>query len=79
MTKTEDKKSAGEKAANKFYAQLQTWLCDNGRVYSKGDLIKQLVNNKRQHYMRAQTETLALLNWMKKFVDAYLQETGEQG
>jgi len=76
-----------ESAAKDFYEQLQKWLCGNkddgnkhetypARVYTTGepDLIYQLMAGTRQEYMRAQTEALALFDWMKKFADAYLPE-----
>ncbi len=78
-------KQEKEASAKHFYEQLQTWLCGIKddmhpmRVYTTGtqDLINQLMEGTRQEYMRAQIETLALLNWMKKFADAYLPEDKE--
>jgi CRISPR-associated protein Cmr5 len=61
-----------------LYDQLQEWLLgapvDNRpeRVYSNGDLIKELVKGSRDNYRRAQIGALGLLSWMRKFADAYL-------
>jgi len=41
------------------------------------NLISELMKGDRHSYIRAQVEALALLNWVKKFTDAYLpKDTG---
>lgn len=81
-------KANKEKAAKRFYDQLQSWICgveDDSypmRIYidNSPNLIQQLMANGRREYVLAQTEVLALLDWMKKFADAYLPEnTGGEG
>ena len=70
LSKSENK----EDAAKTFYNQLQAWLCGSDGIYPEGNLIRLLMDNDRKKYIHAQSETLALLNWMKKFSDAYLVE-----
>jgi len=61
-----------------FYDFLAGWLCGPTepaypcRIYSQGDLIKQLCDGDRRQYIRTQQEALALLTWTKKFAAAWL-------
>jgi len=58
------------------YQDLSKWIID--RVYkepSKG-LIDHIISNNSRKYQQAQYEALALLNWMKKFADAFLPKEG---
>lgn len=75
------KKDNDIKASGRLYDKLQEWLCGElsenrpCRVYPvSGNLIDQLTEGDRFAYLRAQEETLALLNWMKKFAEAWLKE-----
>lgn len=68
-------------AADQLYQFMQNWLCGTARseerpciVYTSGDLIEQLISGSREDYMWAQQETLALFNWLKKFVEAKIDE-----
>ena len=75
-----------DKDAECLYGQLQTWLCGTNtpedknrfprRIYigSTPDLIGQIMGNDRHKYIHAQVEAMSLLNWMKKFADAYLPQ-----
>lgn len=64
--------------ALELYNELQAWLCGPvdaehpERVYSRADLIAELMAGSRADYQRAQRHALNLLAWMRKFVDAYL-------
>jgi len=67
------------KAAKQLYNFMQNWLCKTDSkeprpctVYKAGELIEQLISGNRDNYMQAQQETLALFNWLKKFVEAKL-------
>lgn len=69
----------GSHAATQLYQFMQNWLCSTNneenrpcKVYPQGELIEKLISGNRDDYMRAQQETLALFNWVKKFVDAKL-------
>ncbi len=72
-----------EDAAVRFYGELESWLCGiagepgyPARVYKGNNLslIEELISGDRKKYMRAQAEALSLLNWMRKFVNAYLSD-----
>ncbi|MDD2466501.1 MAG: type III-B CRISPR module-associated protein Cmr5 [Desulfobulbus sp.] len=66
------------KPSDRLYKQLQDWLCGTEqddrpcRVYTATNLIGQIMSGDRNQYMRAEQEAVALLNWMKKFADAWL-------
>jgi CRISPR-associated protein Cmr5 len=62
-----------------LYTYVQEWLCrDDPRApyRSSEDLMEAIVSNDRQTYLRAQAEVLSWLNWLKKFVVAYLKKEG---
>lgn len=60
-----------KRAHNELYASLQRWLCRDGGVYPKGqDLLEALMGNDEAHYLQAQAEALAWLEWHKKFCRA---------
>jgi CRISPR-associated protein Cmr5 len=61
-----------------LYEDLGNWICDNkdGGTYQEKDLIKAIVKNDRNKYIKAQAEALKLLEWLKKFATAYLSEEG---
>ncbi len=68
-------KSADQDAHRLLYDHLQDWLCgrEHGVVYpNEPDLVKAVINHGQQEYVRAQFESLAYLNWLKKFAQAYL-------
>ncbi len=72
-------KSAEQDAHRLLYNHLQDWL--RGRehvgVYPKDqDLVEAVINHGQREYIRAQVESLAYLDWLKKFAQAYL--TGEE-
>jgi len=59
-----------------LYADLQSWLCgpDPAVPFSgKPHLMDAIVGSDQAIYLRAQTEALAFLVWLKKFANAYLQ------
>ena len=63
-----------EKAHKELYGNIQSWLCrGNGGVYpAGGDLLKAIMDQDESHYLRAQAEALAWLEWHKKFCRASL-------
>ena len=65
-------KNDRECAHRQLYANLQNWLCrKHGGVYpSSGDLLQAIVSEDESHYLRAQAEALAWLEWHKKFCRA---------
>ncbi|MDH3348450.1 MAG: type III-B CRISPR module-associated protein Cmr5 [Desulfobulbaceae bacterium] len=65
-----------------LYCHIEKWLQGAGGrtqvIYNNEyELIEQITRNSRQDYMRAQEETLALFNWLKKFADAWLYKGGK--
>jgi len=68
------------KDANRLlYDDLQSWLCrdHSAAPFPKApDLMHDITEKDQRHYLRAQTEALAYLVWLKKFANAYL-ERGE--
>lgn len=70
-------KSSGKKkesAHELLYKHLQDWLCQGEQaVYpAQTDLVEAVINHGQREYVRAQFESLAYLNWLKKFAQAYL-------
>jgi CRISPR-associated protein Cmr5 len=67
--------SARERAYRQLYNHLEDWLCrSEGAVYGQANsLIDAIVQNDQGHYVHAQAEALAYLDWLKKFVQAYLK------
>ena len=74
-------KSADQDAHRLLYDHLQDWIRgrDNAAVYPNDqDLVKAVINHGQGEYVRAQFESLAYLNWLKKFAQAYLTEEEKQ-
>lgn len=56
----------------KIYEQLAEWLQqqdEKGLVSADGDLVQQVIQMDSAAYRQITVETLALLNWMRRFVD----------
>jgi len=71
-------KSDEQDAHRLLYEHLQDWLRrrEHAAVYPKDqDLVEAVINHGQSDYIRAQVESLAYLDWLKKFAQAYL--TGE--
>ena len=63
-------------AHDAIYRMVSTWLCDassKGRIFSESaDVLTSITQSDMAHYMAAQNEALALLQWLKKFAVALL-------
>lgn len=63
-------------AHDAIYRMVGTWLCDassKGRIFSEStDALSAITQSDMAHYMAAQNEALALLQWLKKFAVALL-------
>ena len=61
-------KSDDEKAHAELYRSLQGWLCRaDGEVYPSADnLLEAIMGHDEAHYLHAQSEALAWLEWHKK-------------
>ncbi len=59
-----------------IYRTVGEWLCANtsaGRVFTQDpDVLKAITQSDIHHYMAAQNEALALLEWLKKLATALL-------
>lgn len=80
-------RSRDRKGYPELYDHLASWLCGDDpdapyRGYPKTDrntkhLLQAIVEHDEDHYLRAQAEAMAYLEWLKKFADAFL-EGGEE-
>jgi len=59
-----------------LYDHLSSWLCRDAddAPYPAGDLLESITTNDEDHYLCAQAEALAYLDWLKKFARALLKE-----
>ena len=66
--------SCRENAHRALYQNIQNWICrEKGGIYpAEDDLLKAIMREDESHYLRAQTEALAWLEWHKKFCRASL-------
>ena len=55
-----------------LYQQLTSWLRDNGLIQEDDDLVGAVINMPSNKYRRVTTETLAFLNWVRRFVDGLM-------
>jgi len=55
-----------------LYDHLSSWLCRDDDPAS--DLLESITKNDENHYLCAQAEALAYLDWLKKFARAFLKE-----
>ena len=73
-------KNENERAHGELYASLQGWLCRDGSVYPPGqDLLRSITENDESHYLHAQAEALAWLEWHKKCCRASFPKDEEDG
>ena len=56
-----------------LYDQIASWLHTKGLI-TGGDLVDQVINMESNEYRRITTETLALLNWVRRFVDGVMAD-----
>jgi CRISPR-associated protein Cmr5 len=61
-----------------LYTHIDSWLtADRANAPYRnetGQLLREIVNNGQDKYIRAQAEALAYLEWLKKFAVAFLDE-----
>lgn len=74
-----DAQGDNHSAAGRAVLDLSRWLIAQKKIYTASSLtlhtmIDALVAGSRDQYMRAQREAMALLDWMKKFADAFIPE-----
>jgi len=61
-----------------LYNLLSDWLKTTGQPYVNQDLLIGITTGNMHAYMLAQGEALALLDWVKKFAKAFMEETQTQ-
>ena len=76
------KSKGGNKIINaydKLYEHIGSWLQteDTKRLVEKGELVEQVINLESQAYRQVTVETLALLNWVRRFVDGLMKDVEE--
>ena len=60
-----------------LYEQIGTWLQTEdvkGLVSKNGELVKEIIQLESPVYRQVTVETLALLNWMRRFVDGLIED-----
>ena len=76
LTKKKKKPEDKDTAHETIYYMVSAWLCDassKGRIFSESaDVLTSITQSDMAHYMAAQNEALALLQWLKKFAVALL-------
>jgi CRISPR-associated protein Cmr5 len=63
-----------------LYNDLKSWLCGNDKAVPYPNapcLMKAIIEKDQRDYLRAQSEALAWLVWLKKFANAYLKREDE--
>ena len=70
-------KSKRKVAYDTLYEHINEWLRKRG--FCEGDAIKCIINTDSTRIFQATQEVLALLNWMKKFAKAMLEEDEHEG
>ncbi|MGB3683861.1 MAG: type III-B CRISPR module-associated protein Cmr5 [Rubrobacteraceae bacterium] len=62
-----------------LYEHLSSWLCDGDAEspYPEGDLLKNITVHNEEHYLHAQAEAMAYLEWLKKFATTFLEKGKE--
>ena len=62
-----------------FYEQIGEWLRSDAanQLVSEGELVKEVIQLESQVYRQVTVETLALLNWMRRFVDGLMKDVEE--
>ena len=60
-----------------LYQHLTDWLRDKNLIQKNDDLVRAVINMESDKYRRVTTETLAFLNWVRRFVDGLMPKVGE--
>ncbi len=64
---------------DRLYEQIGNWLqaVDTKQLVSTGELVEQVIELKSPVYRQVTVETLALLNWIRRFVDGLMDDVEE--
>ena len=60
-----------------LYNHLTEWLRDK-ELITASDLVEQVINMRSDEYRRLTTESLAYLNWVRRFVDSLMANVQEE-
>lgn len=76
------KSKGGKKTSNahdKLYEHIGSWLQneDTKRLVKEGELVEQVINLESHDYRQVTVETLALFNWIRRFVDGLMKDVDE--
>ena len=63
---------------DKLYDQIGNWLQteDAKRLVPQGELVEQVIQLQSPVYRQVTVETLALLNWIRRFADGLMKDVG---
>ena len=63
-------------SSDKLYEQIGKWLQneDTKQLVPKGELVEQVIRLESSVYRQVTVETLALLNWIRRFVDSLIED-----
>lgn len=73
-TKAQAQAQAQAKAYRALYDLLSGWLAKEGQPYAGCDLLQGITANDMRAYRLAQAEAMLVLDWVKKFAKAYMEE-----
>ena len=62
----------------KLYDMITDWLNHKQLVEEDRDLVDVVIDKSSNEYRRITTETLALLNWARRFVDGLMKDVEEE-
>lgn len=60
-----------------LYQDLTDWLYSRGLIQTDDDLVSEVIRMDSNEYRRLTTETLAFLNWVRRFVDGLMPQVDE--
>ena len=60
-----------------LYQDLTDWLHSKGFIQENDDLVSKVIRMDSNEYRRLTTETLAFLNWVRRFVDGLMPKVEE--
>ena len=75
-SKGEKDKDKPKNAHDRLYEHIGNWLQteDEKRLVPKGELVKNVIELPSPIYRQVTVETLALLNWIRRFVDGLIED-----
>ncbi|ACL70262.1 type III-B CRISPR module-associated protein Cmr5 [Halothermothrix orenii] len=68
---------SNDEAYQKIYKQLEYWLKEEKELINKDTLLEEVVSTDSKNYRQLTKETLALLNWWRRFVDGMIEDEGK--